>query len=68
MAVGNREESVVCSRPELVGLFPFYANGRISVIEKEAIDEHLEQCASCREELKFFSELRRVGRRLFVEE
>lgn len=68
MAVGNEAKSSVCSRPEFVGLFPFYVNGKISADEREAIDEHLEQCAHCREELKFFSQLRDTGRRLFVDE
>ena len=68
MAVENREKGTMCSQPELLGLFPFYVNGAISAGEKEIIDKHLERCSLCREELRFFSGLRRTGRRLFVDE
>ncbi len=57
-----------CSRPELVELFPWYISGNVKPDERDQIEEHVDQCSRCREDLKFFLDLRRVERSLFGNE
>lgn len=65
MAEKEEDESVACSQPELVYLFPFYINGEGKSDERKRIEEHLARCAVCRGNMKFFSDLQRVGEELF---
>jgi predicted anti-sigma-YlaC factor YlaD len=64
----QEEEHVLCSQPELAYLFPFYINGDGESDERQRIEEHLADCAVCREDMKFFSDLQRVGEELFGDE
>lgn len=57
-----------CTEPELVYLFPLYLNGDGSPGERKRIVDHLAQCAVCREDMKFFSKLQRIGREEFEKE
>ncbi len=57
-----------CVEPEIVYLFPFYINGEGSPDERRKIEKHLAECAVCREDMKFFSDLQRVGREEFEKE
>lgn len=61
----GEDERVFCSQPELVYLFPFYINGEGESNERKRIEEHLAECPACRRDMKFFSDLQRVGEELF---
>lgn len=65
MAENRRDNAVQPSRHEIVGLFPFYLSGTASSEERKEVEEHLSKCVVCQVELKFFSDLQRVGRKLF---
>lgn len=61
----QEDERVFCSHPELVYQFPAYVIGEGNVDERRRIEEHLAECAACRKDMKFFSDLERVGEELF---
>ncbi len=64
----REEKRVGCSQPKLVYLFPFYINGDGKADERKRIEKHLSKCAVCRRDMKFFSDLQRVGEELFGNE
>lgn len=57
-----------CTDPELVYQFLSYINGDSIPDERKKIEEHLAGCATCREDMQFFTELQKVGREMFGED
>jgi Putative zinc-finger len=68
MNVRQEEGRVLCSEPDLSNLFLSYIVGDVEPDERRKIDEHLTGCATCRGEIKFFSDLQRAGEELFGDE
>ena len=64
MRLERHENSGVCSQPDLVYLFPFYIKGDGDPDERKIIEKHIETCAACRSEMRFFSDLQRVGEKI----
>jgi anti-sigma factor RsiW len=62
----SEEGFVLCSEPDLVDLFLSYIVGDVEPDERKRIDEHLANCAQCREDMIFFSDLQRVGEERFA--
>ena len=58
-------ESRKCTQLELADLFFSYIVGDVEPDERKRIDEHLAHCAVCQEDMKFFSDLQRVGKEKF---
>ncbi len=54
-----------CSEPELSDLFFLLVNGDLDLAEQARIEEHLGGCSKCREGVKFFLDLQKVGRQRF---
>jgi predicted anti-sigma-YlaC factor YlaD len=61
----KNSELPTCTEPELVYLFPGYIIGEGNPDERRRIEEHLAECAECRKNMKFFSDLQRVGHERF---
>lgn len=68
MKAKRHENRRLCSQPKLVYLFPFYIRGDGTPDERKRVEKHLEACAVCRRELRFFSDLQHVGEQIFGEE
>jgi anti-sigma factor RsiW len=62
---GGAEE---CSEPNLAYLFPSYLIGDLEPQQQEKIEKHLETCASCRRDMKFFADLQDVGKEIYRDE
>jgi len=63
----QESEQLCCADPEVGDLFIFYVSGKVTPAERRRIEKHLKVCPECREELRFFQELKKAEKELFVE-
>jgi hypothetical protein len=58
---------VSCSQPELADLYPLYIHGNVGQADRQRIEGHLAECEKCRDDMKFFIDLRAAGTESFSE-
>jgi anti-sigma factor RsiW len=63
----QEREHLHCSDPEIGDLFIFYVSGKVTPVERRRIEEHLRVGPECQEELRFFRELKKAEKELFVD-